>query len=946
VLLKIVLKYTLARYKYIEGFNMHYKTKFYPILICVFFLNACSSDTNEKEETQITFEPNTQSAIKGTIRLTANLATDSDLNDINTVSVNNSLFSSAQEIENFVTIQGFATKVNTSEFEILEGTESERKDDRFYSSTDEYDVYHAQFLQEGQTIYLQTVNSNYYESDDAFSGDVDLHIFDSNYQIVGYSDNITEYDSVTIPSDGEFYIRVRAFSGASKYVLKLLPSNNSSDQSKLAQSSSATKTKGLDFVPNQLIIQFSEQNILNQAQQQEFISASFKHPGKRRPTLVKFSDTQAASVNSSKQLEAMSELASLNQSSHEKVMTLLKLKTLQALSQTEHVSLNFIRKALLTPSDTLFKDQWHYNNMNLTQAWDITTGIPESGNIIVAVIDTGIFSNHKDLINQLVDGYDFISDSLNSKDNDSASSLSDIDANPEDPGDGTDISSSSWHGTHVAGIIAAETNNEYGIAGVSWGAKIMPLRVLGTFGGTSYDIMQAVRYAAGIENDSGSIPSQSADIINLSLGGPGSSPAEQALFSEIHDLGIIVVAAAGNESSSQLFYPASYNDVISVSALDLNSNLAPYSNFGTAIDIAAPGGDLSSDNDRNGDADGVLSTLVEDSNGQKNATFAYYQGTSMAAPHISGMFALMKAVYPELDAKTVDNLLANNLLTNDIGSIGRDDLYGFGSANALKAVQQAISLKDNGPPPQPVFSIKTSPSSLSFYNATEAVITIKNEGTGSAQVSSVLSNAAWLSANYTEGIENGLGSYLVQVDKSELQAGAYNGEISFELTSIDTEEVISPATVIVNLQITEFSASSKIAELVVVIFDSETFEVVKSANGSYSELDNGTVSFNIDGLNAGNYFLYTGTDIDYDGYICQYGEACGIYPSIGNIKPISLGDNSTVDLNISAYILSPLNTLTQTKTKDAQKSSYEISLKPKTVIVNKQGISIRTEKNE
>jgi PBP1b-binding outer membrane lipoprotein LpoB len=112
VLLKIVLKYTLARYKYIEGFNMHYKTKFYPILICVFFLNACSSDTNEKEETQITFEPNTQSAIKGTIRLTANLATDSDLNDINTVSVNNSLFSSAQEIENFVTIQGFATQVN------------------------------------------------------------------------------------------------------------------------------------------------------------------------------------------------------------------------------------------------------------------------------------------------------------------------------------------------------------------------------------------------------------------------------------------------------------------------------------------------------------------------------------------------------------------------------------------------------------------------------------------------------------------------------------------------------------------------------------------------------------------------------------------------------------------------------------------------------------------
>lgn len=913
---------------------MLYKHKYFLIFICAIFLNACSSKTEEKKETKVTFDPNAQSTIQGTIKLAANLVADSDLNDMNTVSIDNSTFSKAQKIENFVTVQGFAAKVPTSKFEQNEGSDSERKADRFYSSTDEYDIYQAQLLA-GQTLYLQTVDSDYYDSDDTFSGDLDLFIYNQNYELVTFSDNITEYDSVVVPDNGNYFISIHAFSGASKYVLRLLPNNT--------QSSQNLQVNNIDFVPNQLILQFKGQSSVNVKQTQAFRGASFKHTSPNRSTLVKFTDTRAASASSVNQAGAMSELASINHASYEKRMTLHKLKTTQSLPETQLASLNYIRSSQLTPSDTFYRYQWHYEKMNLPAAWDLTTGTPDSGEVIVAVIDTGIFANHPDLKNKIIAGYDFISDSENSGDDDADFQFSDIDDNPEDPGDGNDISSSSWHGTHVAGTIAAETNNSYGIAGVSWGAKIMPLRALGSFGGTSYDIMQAVRYAAGLENDSGTTPPQTADIINLSLGGPGSSSIEQAVFNEIHDLGIIVVAAAGNEASSQSFYPASYDDVISVSALDLNSNLAPYSNFGSTIDIAAPGGDMSRDNDRNGDIDGILSTLVEDANGRKNATFAYYQGTSMAAPHVSGMFALMKAVYPELNAETVDNLLANNLLTNDIGVIGKDNLYGFGSANALKAVQEAINLSENGTIPTVEFLMKSSPSSISFYNTTEAIISITNEGSGAAHVTNSSSNEDWLSVTYTDSQESGLGSYLVEADIEDLEPGTYTGELTFEFSSLESETVIPSITTTVYLTVTEFSSSSKIAELVVAVFDSETFDLVKTVNATYAEVNDGTVSFTLNRLLEGSYYLYAGTDIDYDGYICQYGEACAIYPSIGTLRPIDLADQSTIDVNLSAFILSPLNTLNKNTSTSTQKTSYEVNVQAIKPILKSEGLLIRQE---
>jgi serine protease len=315
-------------------------------------------------------------------------------------------------------------------------------------------------------------------------------------------------------------------------------------------------------------------------------------------------------------------------------------------------------KATLTPNDTNYNLQWHYyeaaGSIRVPTAWDLSTG----RGITVAVIDTG-YRPHTDLAANIVGGYDFISDTFVSRDG----NLRDADA--RDPGDwsaagecgaGSPASDSSWHGTHVSGTVAARTNNGVGVAGVAFNARVLPVRVLGRCGGYTSDIADGLAWASGAPVSGVPTNPNPARVANLSLGGGGPcGTAMQNAINTARARGMVVVVAAGNESqNAQNSSPANCAGVVVVAAVNRSGGRAYYSNFGALVDVAAPGGamNVSAGN-------GVLSTLNTGRTTPGSDTYAYYQGTSMATPHVAGVAALMLAVNPALTPAQVETTLRN-----------------------------------------------------------------------------------------------------------------------------------------------------------------------------------------------------------------------------------------------------------------------------------------------
>jgi serine protease len=299
------------------------------------------------------------------------------------------------------------------------------------------------------------------------------------------------------------------------------------------------------------------------------------------------------------------------------------------------------RSTVISTDDPLFDQQWPLSLTHITSAWSRTEG---SEAVTVAVVDSGI-RQHPDLQDRYVAGFDFISDPANADDSDGVR-----DNDPTDTGT-VDPASSQLHGMHVAGILGAHTDNAVGIAGVDWNCQILPVRVLGVLGGqgSDTDIADGIRWAAGIPVDGAPTNPTPAQVINLSFGGPGGSAVLQSAIDDVASLGVIVVAAAGNDGADTAGYaPAGLNHVIAVGAGDGAGNLASYSNRGPRVDLLAPGGDLTA-------GFGVLSTLYTDADGY---TYVAFNGTSQAAPHVSGVASLMKALDPSIDSDRARTLLS------------------------------------------------------------------------------------------------------------------------------------------------------------------------------------------------------------------------------------------------------------------------------------------------
>jgi serine protease len=313
------------------------------------------------------------------------------------------------------------------------------------------------------------------------------------------------------------------------------------------------------------------------------------------------------------------------------------MRQLASNPNVEYVEVDQVMRPLLSPNDTYYaSEQWHYYNatggIKANEAWDVTNGAGS----VVAVIDTGI-TNHTDLNANILPGYDFISDTFVSRDGNGR------DSNPNDEGDwnpvagecytGSPVSNSSWHGTHVAGTVAAVTNNATGVAGVAYGAKIVPVRVLGRCGGLTSDIADAIVWASG--GTVSGIPANAnpAEVINMSLGGSGTcSTTYQNAINGAVSRGTTVVVAAGNSNVNVSgAVPANCPNVIAVASTTITGQRSSFSNYGTGIDIAAPGSD-------------IMSTLNAGTTTPGAQAYASYNGTSMATPHVAGVVALVQAV--------------------------------------------------------------------------------------------------------------------------------------------------------------------------------------------------------------------------------------------------------------------------------------------------------------
>jgi serine protease len=829
--------------------------KVYTVALALVFAGCGGGGGGDSDQEKSGPEPSPLTyTLSGIIQAPDNALIDSDVNDPLATYAPNDNFIDAQELPNPVILGGYVNLAGTG------------PTGRSQTSGDGSDFFRVSLIA-GQIITL-------FIAANPTLVDLDLYLYDDLETRVDAAMGTGSQESLVAPTDGDYFIEVRALASASNYNLTI------------GQSTSTALTETLrlsdEFVSGEVIVRFENDDpssavLRSLAGRAQLLGMQTKAGAPGRGMLLRFDEKagpqetlRALGIRQTESNRYIHRAAEPN--IQRKADTLHIIKSLRRRADVRYAQPNYIRKALVIPNDPQYPRQWHYPLINLPQSWDVTTG---SNTVIVAVIDTGVLLNHPDLENRLTsDGYDFISDPARALDGDG------IDPDPDDPGDGSP-GGSSFHGTHVSGIIAAETDNDTGVTGVTWFTRIMPLRALGRGGGTDFDILQAVRYAAGLDNDSGTLPAQKADIINLSLGGSSVSPAAQDIFTQVRGEGIIIIAAAGNSASNTPVYPAAYEGVVSVSAVDIKKDLTGYSNFGTTIDLAAPGGDNSADINVDGFPDGVLSTCGNDTTGAIEFAYCFFQGTSMAAPHMAGVVALMKAIYPALTPDELDILLISGSITEDIGPIGRDDQFGYGLIDAFGALVEAQNLAGGGVTP---LTLIVTPAALNFGPQSAASLEVAKAGGNAGDqllVNAVTADVPWLKITEDNVDTDGLGTYSVIVDRNQLTPGTYSATITVDADSPTVNDIEVP----VSMQVVTSIVGGNAGFHYVLLVDSETFAIKDQDKVPFSP---GGYAYSFTNVPAGTYQIFAGTDSNNDFVVGDPGEAFGAYLTLDQPVPITI----------------------------------------------------------
>lgn len=826
-------------------------------------------------------------SIGGTLEVVENIAVDSDTNDINQDPfVRNDTLGAAQVVTASAQVMGHANKPGTGP---LGG--------RNRSVGDVTDFY-AVTVAAGQAVELDFVA-------DTAANDLDLYVYDGANNVVGVSDGTQRSECVRFSSAGAYRIEVRAFAGASIYNLRIAAPGASG-------CTTATSANAGGLIAGELIVA-TPQASLRAAQATQAVAAGQLRvlrgsvaPG--ASALLGLPDTASQRRKALAALTGQVQPATTDADDDTQRLkdTVEYAKTLRASGAFDYVILNrTVRATALVgaypPNDARYALQrWHYEQIALPAAMNTLAALSPQPQTrpVVAVLDTGIVADHPDFAGQTVAGFDFISDAANAGDGDSR------DNNPDDLRSGD--SQPSFHGTHVAGTVAAATFNSVGGAGVAPMAQIMPIRVLGVGGsGTFADIVEGIRYAARLNNVSGNLPTKAADVINLSLGASGAScdAGTATLFSQVRAQGSIIVVATGNDanrpsSTAPVGYPANCAGAIAVSATTPQRQVSYFSNTGSQVTVAAPGGDMRFSTTGTGSADGIFSTLATFNGNARVPSYGLLQGTSMATPHVAGVMALMRWVNPALTPAHIDTLFAQGALTDEAGAAGRDSDFGWGIVNASKAVQAAIASLSSGTPPA-AGVVEATPTTLDFGTASSSLeFTLRTTGTTTERVNSVNSNNAAFVVAPTSSVDatTKLGVYRVTVNRTTLPLGIATGTIR-ATTSTGRDLDIAVA---VEQRATSTTANA--GAIYVLLIDSATGVPVKQANLQPS---NGRYTWSMTGVQGGDYLVVAGSDYDNDDIICARGEVCGAFPVYGvNLTPLTVNRNRT-DLN---FLLAPLGT--------------------------------------
>jgi len=327
-----------------------------------------------------------------------------------------------------------------------------------------------------------------------------------------------------------------------------------------------------------------------------------------------------------------------------------------------------------------------------------------------------------------------------------------------------------------------------------------------------------------------------------------------------------------------------------VGATDAINERAFYSSFGNQLAFVAPGGDMRVDRTGDGYADGILSTVADDTSGFRKSAYAFYQGTSMATPVASGVAALARSVDPDLTPDRFEQLLVSGRLTDDLGPKGWDPETGWGQINALRTL---LAVTDNDSDLDPVLT--ASPGRLEF-GLTEDMLefSLRNAGGGSLRVTKVTASTShgidWLRVTPKSAGADGLGSYIVMADRDGLTDGAYEGSIEVRTESLDV--LVIP--VLLRVAAPELAVDT-VGRIYVLLLDTDGQTVAEQG----VDLEGGVYRYRFDDVPAGEYRIAAGTDMNSDGFICDEGEACGAFPTLSLLESVLIDrDRSGLDFSV------------------------------------------------